>query len=196
MYPSKQEFEEQLRTRPVDRIIEEHLFSGVPFYSKNEPDVHTKLLSAVSKGLKVPQRDICVVGSARVGFSLSPDKFGELFNEYSDIDVLVVSTPIFDDSWLDMLSLQRKKKAVLMSSTIRRLRDHREKHFVYNGWIYPDSVFEILDIGNRWLRTFGGLSRIPELSSRRITARLYRTWDHAKIYHRWSLGQVKRKHFN
>lgn len=196
MYPTKQEFEEQLKKRPIDWIIDNHLFNGTPFYSMNQPDVHARMMSAVSDGLQIPQGDICVVGSARVGFSLSPNKFGEQFNQFSDIDVLVVSTSIFDESWLDMLSYRRKGKAVLRSSTKRRLKDHREKHFVYKGWIYPDSVVEVLEIGHQWLRTFSGLSRIPELSSRSITARLYRTWDHAKIYHRWSLRQVKRIHFN
>ena len=88
MYPSKKEFKEALTSRPFDWIIDQYLLKGVPFYSASEPDLHTELLRAISTGLGVTRTDIGVVGSARVGFSLDPDKFGEPFNDFSDLDIM------------------------------------------------------------------------------------------------------------
>ena len=119
MYPTKEEFEELLRTREVDWIIDKHLFGGPPFYSSDQPDVHDRMIRALSTGLKVPRRDICVVGSARIGFSLSPPRFGEPFSQFSDIDIVVVSSALFDPSWLDILGSPRRNSSTLRHHTRR-----------------------------------------------------------------------------
>lgn len=191
MYPTKDEFRELLNTHPIDWIIDNHLFDGLPFYSCHSPEVHDQMVHEIAAGLEIPQIDICVIGSARIGFSLSPAKFGQPFGEYSDIDILVVSQSLFDPSWLDMLNRWGRKRIRLNDQTKRRLENHREYHYVYNGWIYPGSLVQVLGIGQRWLRTFNGLSRITALAGRTVGGRLYRTWDHARYYHRWSLGRVK-----
>lgn len=180
-------------TRDLDWIIDTHLFGGQPFYSSAQPQVHDDMMAALSTGLCVPRRDICVVGSARIGFSLSPDRFGEPFDRFSDIDVIVVSSSLFDPSWLDILGGRRKPAGNLDQQTRRHLAAHRESHFIYRGWIYPATLVRALSIGHRWLTTFDGLSQITALSSRSIGGRLYRTWDHARVYHRWSLKRIKQR---
>ena len=193
MYPTKAEFETLLKTHAIDWIIEHHVFNGLPFYSSNKPEVHNQMIRAISTGLNVPQSDICVIGSGRIGFSLSPLKFGEPFDQFSDIDVCVVSPSLFDLSWLDILGKRRTTRATFHPRTKRNLWEHRERHYVYNGWVYPESVGQALEIGQRWLTTFNGLSRIAELASRSVGGRLYRTWEHARLYHHWSLEKVKQK---
>lgn len=191
MYPSEEEFKRALRSRPFDWIIDRYLLRGLPFYSAREPALHDEMLRAVSTGLRVTRPDIGVVGSARVGFSLAPYKFGEPFSESSDLDVIVVSSRLFDASWVDILRRRTNPSPPLSTSTRASLRRHRKKHYVYNGWMYPDDIVEVLEIGPLWLRTFRGLARIPELAGRPVGARLYRTWDHARLYLRWSLSMVK-----
>ena len=132
-----------------------------------------------------------MVGSARIGFSLSPNKYGAPFNEFSDIDIVVVSSSLFDPSWIDLLESKYTKGSILTTRTKRGLKEHREAHHIYNGWMYPEAVLQVLQIGERWLSTFNGLSRIEELASRTVTGRLYKTWQHARLYHRWSLQKVR-----
>ena len=196
MYPTKEEFTKILSTRTLDWIIDNYLFSGLPFYSSHQPLLHPEMIRTLSKGLDVPEGDICVVGSARIGFSLSPLKFGEPFSAYSDIDIVVISRTLFDPSWLDIVGRRRLNSSTLHPRTSQRLREHREHHYIYNGWIYPESIVEALEIGERWLRTFNGLSQIPELASRTVGGRLYRTWEHARLYHEWSLSKVKQAAFS
>ena len=196
MYPSKKDFEILLKTHDIDWIIDNHIFGGPPFYSSNHPEVHDQVVRSISKGLNVAPSNICVIGSARIGFSLSPERFGEPFNQFSDIDIIIVSSSLFDPSWVNILEHRRTNRSRLGYYTKRRLKDHRDFHYIYNGWMYPESVVEALKIGERWLRTFNGLSRITELASRSIGSRLYRTWEHARLYHRWSLERVKNTIFH
>ena len=193
MYPSKEEFEHILRTCNLDRVLDEHLFSGLPFSFSESPEIYDQMLRTISRGLRVQQEDICVIGSARVGFSLAPHKFGTPFGQSSDVDIIVVSSALFDLSWEDIITNRRVRWASLREQTRRSLKEHRELHHIYNGWIYPDSLAEALEIGRPWMTTFNGLSQIPDLSSRRIGGRLYRTWQHARVYHRWGLRQIQKK---
>ena len=190
MYPTKEEFEDLLRSRSLDRIVDDYLLTGIPFSFADRPDVYQRMIGELAKGLDVPKQDICVVGSARIGFSLSPPDFGAPFNEYSDIDVVVVSPTWFDSSWMDMLMNRRAPWSKLKPATKTSVIKHREKYYIYNGWIYPDSVAETLEFGQRWLTTFNGLSRIPHLSSLPIGGRLYRTWDHVRVYHSRGLRKI------
>ena len=175
----------------MDWILDTYLFRGVPFSFLQQPRVYERMIRDISRGLRVPQQDICVVGSARFGFSLTPDKFGEPFSERSDVDMVIVSPELFDPSWVDLLTNRRTSWSALRQATRDGIIEHRKRYYIYNGWIYPSLVAEALDIGERWITTFNRLSRIPDLSSRRIGGRLYRTWEHARHYHLRSLWQVR-----
>ena len=190
MYPTKEEFEALLRARRFDRILDDYLFNGLPFSFSDQPKIHGTMLKELSRGLRVPRQDICVVGSARIGFSMSPYKYGSPFDQFSDLDIVIVSPLLFDSSWVDMLTNRHIPWSRLTQPTRAHLIEHRERHYIYNGWINPHFVAEALCIGERWVTTFDGLSRIPYLSSRHIAGRLYRTWAHARAYHRWSLSKV------
>ena len=192
MYPTKEQFEKMLLTHRIDSILDDQLFSsGVPFSFSGQPEVHREMVDEISRGLRVPTTSICVVGSARLGFSLAPQNFGRPFGQYSDLDIIVVSHTLFDPSWLDILTNRRTPWSELRKQTRYRLIEHREKHRIYNGWIVPHFIPEALGIGERWLTTFNGLSQIPFLAGREVSGRLYRTWDHAKLYHRWSLERLR-----
>ena len=193
MYPTKEEFEEILRTRNLERILDDFLFIGIPFSFSERPEIYHQMIGEISSGLNVPEANICVVGSGRIGFSLSPHSFGRPFSRHSDLDIIVVSPELFDPSWLDILTNRRVRWSSLRQRTREHLIEHREHHHIYNGWVAPGFVAEALDIGERWRTTFNRLSLIPYLSSRSIGGRLYRTWEHAKAYHRWSLRQVLRR---
>ena len=191
MYPTKEEFEEILRSRDLDRVLEDYVLTGLPFSFADRPDLYQRMLKELTRGLGVPEQDICVVGSARIGFSLSPANFGAPFNEHSDIDIVVVSPSLFDPSWVDILTGRRVRWASVRWRTREGMREHREKDHIYNGWMYPNLVAEALGIGERWVTTFDRLARIPDLASISIGGRLYRTWDHVKIYHMRGLRRIR-----
>ena len=190
---SKVDFENLLKCSDIDSILDDYLFNGLPCYFKSNPQIHSQMIGGISEGLEVSPDDICVVGSARTGFSLSPYKFGQPFGRNSDIDVVVVSSTLFDPSWIDILTFRQRNWHRLKSTTRAYSAKHKEKHHIYNEWIYPNLIADALEIGNMWVLTFNGLSRIPELSSRSVRGRLYRTWDHVREYHRSGLRIIKKR---
>ena len=75
------------------------LSEGIPFAFKNCPAIYEAMRSWLSlKFIRfgVRAKEINLRGSARLGLSLVPDKFGYPFNSNSDLDIFVVSSKLFD----------------------------------------------------------------------------------------------------
>ena len=102
-YPSVKEFKEILFSSPLEEIVREHLFDGEPYVFRTSAKAHTLLKQHVSQRLNTVEDDIRIVGSARIGFSLSPDSFGRQFSAESDIDVIVINEQLFDLIWMTLL---------------------------------------------------------------------------------------------
>jgi hypothetical protein len=67
-----------------------------------EPVQHATLKEDIAAHFGIHSRAIVVVGSAKLGYSVSPKKRFKPFNDVSDIDVAVVDAPLFERYWLDM----------------------------------------------------------------------------------------------
>jgi hypothetical protein len=200
-FPSVDEFRSELLTKPLDEVIREYIFEGLPYVFRETPPLMETLRDHLCNDLGVSDESTIVIGSAKIGFSLSPDNVFRQFSDESDIDVLVVDERIFDDIW----------KIILKWHYPRRIRGlggadeswgRRRRRDLYWGWFVPDKIKyeglsfpEVLkplrDISTAWFNAFRSLSRVPEFSRRNITGRLYRTWDHALLYHADGLRQIK-----
>lgn len=155
----------------------------------------------MSDALELVERDIIVVGSAKMGFSLSPDTFFRQFSEQSDIDVLVVNTDLFDRVWMEMLKWHYPRKGSDLGKVENKWVRERRRD-LYWGWFRPDKIrFEGLSFPNTlrplrnvstsWFDAFQSLSRYSEFADREISGRLYRTWDHALLYHIDGLRRIR-----
>lgn len=79
------------------------LLEGTPFVFRDSPMKYTVFREQVGDQFDVGSQDVCIVGSAKLGFSPSPStkedgkpKYGTPFSETSDVDVVVVSPRLFD----------------------------------------------------------------------------------------------------
>ena len=83
--------------RYTDRvaIARQWLSEGIPFAFRECPAVYESLRSWLSLKLGVKAKEISLVGSARVGSSLAPQKLGDPFSPGSDLDIFVVSDCLF-----------------------------------------------------------------------------------------------------
>jgi hypothetical protein len=202
--PTVEEFTELLLAQPanaLDAVVQEYVFEGVPYVFRNKPQSLRVLLDHLSSNLGITLGNAAVVGSAKVGFSLDPDNFPRQFSDDSDIDVIVVDHLLFDEIWATMLKWNYPRRISGLSGVDRDWAAQRRKD-VYWGWFRPDAIrFDGLtlphvlrplrDIGTRWFNTFRSLSRYPEFIHRDVHGRLYRSWDHARLYHADGLRQIK-----
>ncbi len=74
---------------------------------------------------------------------------------------------------------------------------------VYTGWLTPleikldakivgNRAKPVLDFNFRWFNTFKAASQHPPRRHEDITGRLYRTWEHAELYHLNSLASLRK----
>lgn len=97
-YPASDQLLEVLDTSGhSDRvaIARQWLSEGVPFAFEHCPAVFESLRIWLALKLGVKAKEISLVGSARLGWSLDPEKLGSPFSPKSDLDLFVVSQKLF-----------------------------------------------------------------------------------------------------
>jgi len=195
------EFRKLLQEKTLDDILDEHIFGGVPYVFRSRPTNTDTLYDHLSKRLGVDAKNITIVGSAKVGFSLSPDNFPRRFTASSDIDVLVIDERLFDMVWTTMLKWHYPRRTAGLPRADGDWARHRRRE-IYWGWFSPEEIkFEglsfpevlkpVRDISTSWFDAFRTLSHFVEFTSRDVNGRLYRSWDHARLYHLDGLRQVR-----
>jgi hypothetical protein len=189
-YPTRDQFLVMLYERSHAEIVEEHMVRGIPFAFQENAEAYNLLLGTLSAELHLNPESITMVGSGRIGFSLSPDSFGVPFSSESDLDMLVVSEELFDKAWFDMLKLGRKYPGLELK--VRRWVDAHRVNNIYWGFIQPEKLPGVVQIAAEWFRAFRGLSRHAEFAHREISGRLYRTWDHVQVHQLHTLRKIQR----
>jgi hypothetical protein len=72
------------------------LTEGIPFAFQGTPSVYEEIRGWLSHRLNVHPKEITLVGSARIGYSLAaPPDLGKPFGKHSDLDLCVVSADLF-----------------------------------------------------------------------------------------------------
>lgn len=188
-YPSRDEFSALLDSHDHTKIVEEFLIAGVPFAFRDSPSDYDTLRVALGSALHLTVDTMTVIGSGRIGFSLSPEKYGVPFSPKSDLDVVVVSANLFDIAWFDLLRLGRKYFS-LQKRVQERVDTHKENN-IFWGFILPDRLPGAVALSPVWFRTFKGLARNPSLAGRDVNGRLYRTWDHVHVHQLHSLRKIQ-----
>ena len=198
---SLKEFKRCVRDESLDDLVKNQMFGGEPYVFRDRPESMDILRQHIASGLKVSGDAITIVGSAKLGFSASPDTFARAFTEESDIDVIVVSPALFDSVWYSALewSLPQRGQRILNSDF--RWRGQRMED-IFWGWLTPKDIsfdripYKALEpiraLKTTWFNTFRSLARYSQFSKRDVNGRLYRTWEHATMYHVDGLRRLQR----
>ena len=187
-YPSKDEFSSLLDSDDHLKIVEEFLMSGVPFVFRDSPADYDTLRNTLARSLGLPAETMTVIGSGRIGFSLSPEKYGVPFSSTSDIDVVVVSAELFDKAWFDLLRLGPKYFG--LQKGVQSWVDTHKENNIFWGFIIPNRLPGAVALSTSWFRAFRGLGRHAAFAERDVNGRLYRTWDHVRVHQLHSLRKI------
>lgn len=188
-------------TRPLDEVVDRYIFSGTPYVFRENPDDLQKLRAHLASAIKLEAERIIVVGSAMLGFSLNPENFPRQFSDESDVDVVVINDALFDRIWATILRWHYPRRLTMLGKVDGEWAQTRRKD-IYWGWFVPDAIrYEGLslpdvlkplrDLSAAWFDAFKSLSLYPEFARRNVSGRLYRTWDHARLYHVDGLRQIQ-----
>ncbi len=171
-----------------------------PFVFDQKPDAWGAFCGEVGQDLGVVPADIRIVGSARFGFSLRPGNNLKAYSETSDIDVAIVNSDLFDTLWHGLLKAVYPRPP--MPHRLGGWLRERQKE-VYTGWltpleirldrrIYGERARELFDLNTRWFNAFKKASHHPTRRYEDINGRLYRTWQHADLYHLHSIRSLRK----
>lgn len=186
------QFKEALRRHGSQHAYSEFVLgSDVWFFRNNakagqQYERYDRFKRLFSKSLGMPQNNIAIVGSAKLGFSLAPSKAFKPFDESSDVDIAIVSDALFRQSWDAFLELQSKyhlNNYQSIASNIFRRFVSLKKIDIRN------SFFE------EWARKVEpckkDLQTIFHMPNE-INYRIYQSWDAVERYHCNGLNSILR----
>lgn len=152
------------------QVVQKHVLDG-PCYILNE-DIHYDLKLAIADRFELNPRDIFVVGSAKLGFSIAGNKRYRPFGDHSDIDIALVSDRLFDLVW--------QKVFEYWDGPGRDVYWDQQGDFMtylFRGWIRPDKLPPARDFPYRleWFRFFQGLASAGKFGQYKVAAGLYKS---------------------
>jgi hypothetical protein len=138
--------------------------------------------------LAVPANDVCLIGSARLGFSLNKDHLLKPFGNQSDLDLVVVSSSAFDTCWDELIKNTEIFK-LAGDEEWRRLKKTRENFF--NGYLRADQVPSACTLSKDWFPRLAGPFKCPVARRYPVKAWLFKSWTHATECYKGYIGTIQ-----
>jgi len=172
--PEFDDFRVRIQKGDVRHHVNSSLLFPVPFVFRDKPELYDEFRRELAGSLSVPQRAVAIVGSAQLGFSLNPENLGRPLATSSDIDVIIVSPPHFDEAWLELneLTLDIWLQAGFVKKRIFECKDD-----IYWGFIRIDRLPRSVPLARNWIPVFSRISADERFGNRPVMGRLYRTWQ-------------------
>ena len=184
------DFKQNCITLKSDIIVQKYLIENdTHFFSKVEIDKEFDFKKDISLLLDVHIRDITIVGSGKLGFSIKPDieipglyRFKEFDSgKTSDLDVAIVSSTLFDKE-------------------IRNLYTHMS--FYKNTWVNRNSLAKYIlkgKIATRFLPLDFKLTKeIQQVQEkyqmqygREVNFEIYKSWYYFETYHQENIKNIQ-----
>ena len=188
-----------------DVVAKVFLLEGAPFVFSNSPMKYLIFREQVADRFEIGYQDVCIVGSAKLGFSPSPYKFGKAFSETSDVDVVIISSVLFDRGTHALfehinkigpaLDFSNKTKSVPVSANDWRVHKESVRNYVYEnfnpGLLPRDHPLHKEVFSNISSTSALFLALQPQVFVSKIRCRVFRNWRAAESYYTNSLRQLK-----
>ncbi|HGN1344204.1 TPA: hypothetical protein ACKRMM_006051 [Pseudomonas aeruginosa] len=141
----------------------------------------------MSKMLGIHVNNIAIVGSAKMGFSLSPEKDYRNFDDESDIDLVLVSDGIYKSSWMAFIELHSKNYLPSYAPVAKN---------IFKGFVSLKKLDIRAHFFDDWSRKVEPLKRDIQTVfgiSNDINYRIYDSWESVERYHIAGLNCLKDK---
>ena len=146
----------------------------------------------VSKNFHINFHNVQIVGSAKTGFSLSPNRLLEPFaflddDNVSDIDVAIISDKLFNDYW-DKLRIYKKICYQNVYNYICKS--------IFRGYISDRNILKIEGVNKEWSSLTDSLnvSLQDKLGFEHpISYRIYRNWDDLEEYQMSGIRKARKE---
>jgi hypothetical protein len=193
-FPSPEELETTLARAPRtsrDVVARLWLTEGLPSAFLTSPAVYEDLRGWLASRLNVHPKEITLIGSARIGYSLAPPpEFGRPFDVKSDLDLSIVSPSLFQRviSAFDQFSFDYRSGAVTPRTQWERELWNENLIFgarnIPKGFFDPNKIpnFDRYPVAKQVSQSMWMLVKKLEITPdapkvKRATMRIYRDWQ-------------------
>ena len=191
-YPSAESFAlaaKALRNKDKAALLRLIVTEGIPAAFQNYPLLYDSLRDFLARRLEVHPKEITLIGSARLGYSLAPaPTFGRPMHSSSDLDLSVVSQKLFAqmsaifETWQEDVNAGRKrpkndKEKEYWPENLLRLpcnirRGFIDPYKIPNIYPLPSSVSHALWLVREKLVVTPSAPQV-----KRVSLRVYRDWE-------------------
>lgn len=178
---------QEIKTKSVSQVVNKYILSNTPQCFTTNPDLVDEIMTRISNHFNIHPKNIEIVGSAKLGISLSEERFGKAYNKGSDIDIVLVSNELFEIAWSQLLTLDFSYYK--LSETQRQnLIDSYDS--IHRGFISPDRLPKC-DFSELWWKIFSALSNKEKYEHRKIRGRLFKNWWFVEKYYSIQISKIK-----
>lgn len=179
-----------------DIVVQKFLVDGTSYFFQLYFDENEEFefKKSLAESLGVHIRDVAIVGSGKLGFSIKPDKDNKRFYQFksfdhdhdhdrnsiekkSDLDVAIVSSKLFDEQ---LVSLYDHTDSYMDTVFSGRAKNQFSK-YVLKGWIRPDKLPDDYVISPSIEKV---QLKLSEKYSRDVNIGIYKSWYYFENYHR------------
>lgn len=181
-------FKRDLAKGDLTDVIRRHITTGAPVVI--DADTYYDLRRRVAREYGIHPTAVILVGSCRLGFSLKEKNKVryEPVRPDSDVDVAVVAPTLFEDLWDNVFNLVHADRSWALARGKGFARD------LFCGWITPQNLppEPRFHSAKDWAEFFDRIAQERLCGMRRVSARLYRTWDRLEKYQEIMVRECQR----
>ena len=173
-------FKEDLEKLSDKVMVQKHISFGESYIlSSNQ---YFELKQDVSEQFRTHSSQIVLVGSAKLGFSIAPDKKYRPFGEDSDLDVAIISEVLFDSLWAEAFEFWTYRRPWTLQNSF--------KNYLFRGWLRPDCL-PSEESQNQWFEFFRELTGSEKYGRYKISAGVYKSWRFFESYQQIAVAQLR-----
>lgn len=170
-----------------DLLLGDNVWLFEEFMQEPNPvEFYDDFRAFVSTQLEVNFNSIAIIGTAKTGYSLSPNKKFKIFTKDSDIDLVLVSTKKFNEFW----------DAYLDISTTDTLPSNLGiPKNIFRRFTYVDDLGSSNETLKAWEKKVAPFMK--DIQTRfnifnQINYRVYRGWKDVERYHLKGINELKK----
>ncbi len=187
-----EEFKDDLKNQSLDsiNIVQKYLMTGYPYIFLDKSGIYSDLkCDIISYFGAVDYKNVLMVGSCLLGFSIAPKKefLAIDFNRDSDIDMVIIDTDLFNRYW-NKLSDFDIKKAVYTEQ--EQMNYYSFLRYFFDGWIRPDLLPNCYTGKKEWFDFFRSIS-YSKYDKRKVTGAIFHSEYFFIKYHVRNINRLR-----
>ena len=170
---------------------------GTPYIFQQKEHEYYEFRKRISNKWNIMYHDVHITGSAKLGFSFFKQK---QFDLDSDVDVAIISNPLFDKFMVLISDFQWRKRNRNITLTTKETEDyHRFLEYPAIGWLRPDLLplsirFDSKKLKDNWFSFFQSISNNnSEVGNYKVSAGIFKNYQFFETYTLNSLIEGKKK---